>query len=71
MVGKIVQTHPREQSFERGEEKGYFLFGGSTVILYGERGAWEPEKDLVENTKAGREVLVELGQPVARSLRKG
>ncbi|HEY8278059.1 MAG TPA: phosphatidylserine decarboxylase [Bdellovibrionota bacterium] len=70
-VGRIVQTHPMERPFERGGEKGYFLFGASTVIVYGEKGAWTPEADLLEHTKAGREVLVELGQPVARRLGKG
>ena len=67
MVGKIVQSHPQERVFERGEEKGYFLFGGSTVIVYGEKGAWVPEADILEHTAQRREVLVELGQPVARS----
>lgn len=66
-VGRIVQTHPFERPFARGEEKGYFLFGGSTVIVYGEPGAWKPEADILENTLRAREVLVELGQPVARA----
>ncbi len=69
-VGRIVQSHPTEGAFERGQEKGYFLFGGSTVILYGEPGAWVPETDILENTAQGREVLVELGQPVARAGQK-
>ncbi|MBU6375348.1 MAG: phosphatidylserine decarboxylase, partial [Bdellovibrionales bacterium] len=30
-VGKIVQSRVSAGRFERGEEKGYFLFGGSTV----------------------------------------
>lgn len=71
MVGRIVQTHPAGRPFSRGDEKGYFLFGASTVIVYGEKGAWVPAPDLLEHTAAGREVLVELGQPVARSARKG
>ena len=66
-VGRIVQTHPPGRPFARGEEKGYFLFGGSTVIVYGEPGAWKPEADILENTAKAREVLVELGQPVARA----
>jgi len=66
-VGRIVQTHPFEHSFKRGEEKGYFLFGGSTVIAYGEPGAWKPEADILENTGKGLEVLIELGAPVARA----
>jgi phosphatidylserine decarboxylase len=70
MVGKIVQSHSLDQPYKRGDEKGYFLFGASTVIVYGEKGAWRPESDLLEHTAAGREVLVELGQPVARSVPK-
>ena len=32
-VGRIVHSNPEKTRFVRGEEKGYFLFGGSTVIL--------------------------------------
>jgi phosphatidylserine decarboxylase len=66
-VGKIIQTHA-EKSFQRGEEKGYFLFGGSTVIVFGEKGAWLPDKDLLERSKNGMETLVRLGEPVAKKL---
>ncbi len=67
-VGKIVQSHsPQKSQFERGDEKGYFLFGGSTVIVLGEPGKWKPSVDLLENTRQSREVLVQLGEPVASS----
>jgi phosphatidylserine decarboxylase len=59
-VGKIVQTHV-QPTFKRGDEKGYFLFGGSTVIVMGEPGAWKPALDLLENTQNKRETLVRLG----------
>jgi phosphatidylserine decarboxylase len=69
-VGKIVQSWDAGQKdFKRGDEKGYFLFGGSTVIVLGEPGAWQPDADLLENTRQGRECLVRLGEPVARSQR--
>lgn len=45
MVGKIVQTY-EQKKFTRGQEKGYFLFGGSTVIVLGEKGKWTPETDI-------------------------
>jgi phosphatidylserine decarboxylase len=64
-VGKIVQTHRWNKSFLRGEEKGYFLFGGSTVILVGEKGAWKPSKDISLNTSNGIETYLHLGQEVA------
>ena len=66
-VGLIVQTHPTEGSFKRGEEKGYFLFGASTVIVLGEKGKWKPSSDILEQTALGRETLVRLGSEVASS----
>jgi phosphatidylserine decarboxylase len=65
-VGKIVQTHPDERPFARGDTKGCFRFGASTVILFGEPGRWLPEADLLQQTAARRETLVRLGEPVAR-----
>jgi phosphatidylserine decarboxylase len=67
MVGKIVQTHDETKAFRRGQEKGYFLFGGSTVIVLGEPGLWTPSKDLLENTKNGIETYIQLGDAVAIS----
>lgn len=64
MVGKIVQTYQNDH-FNRGEEKGYFLFGGSTVIIFGEKGAWKPHSDIIENTKKGLETYLELGEECA------
>ena len=64
-VGKIVQTHRWNKPFLRGEEKGYFLFGGSTVILMGEKGIWKPSNDIIQNTKNGIETYLHLGQEVA------
>lgn len=64
-VGKIVQSHRWNKPFVRGEEKGYFLFGGSTVILLGEKGAWKPSADIVANTNRGIETYLQLGMEVA------
>ena len=61
-VGKIVQSHRWNKPFMRGEEKGYFLFGGSTVVVLGEKGAWKPSKDIVDNTSKGIETYLQLGQ---------
>lgn len=67
-VGKIVQSHRWNKPFARGEEKGYFLFGGSTVILLGEKGAWKPSADITTNTAKGIETYLHLGQEVATKL---
>lgn len=60
MVGKIVQTHKRKE-FKRGQEKGYFLFGGSTIVVIGEKGKWLPDADLLAYTKKGMETYLKLG----------
>ena len=59
-VGRIVLTHT-EGEFLRGDEKGYFLFGGSTVVVLGQRGVWQPDAELLEQTSRKRETLVRLG----------
>lgn len=64
-VGKIVQTH--QAAFQRGEEKGFFLFGASTVVIVGERGKWKPSKDLLETSQSGLETWVKLGDTIGRS----
>lgn len=67
-VGKIVQSQKLVEgdSFKRGQEKGYFLFGGSTVIVVGEKGKWIPSQDIQEYTKKGIETYLHLGMSVAK-----
>ncbi|EQC44815.1 phosphatidylserine decarboxylase [Bacteriovorax sp. Seq25_V] len=59
-VGRIVQSTDLKD-FKRGQEKGYFLFGGSTVIVIGEKGKWAPSTDILENTKKGMETYLHIG----------
>lgn len=67
-VGKIIQSREMTGGFQRGEEKGYFLFGGSTVILLGEKGKWVPDDVLIENTNKGIEVYQKLGSRIAHKI---
>jgi len=39
-VGRIVQKHPFDRPFKRGDEKAVFKFGGSAVVVFGEPGTW-------------------------------
>ncbi len=64
-VGKIVQSYDEKQKFQRGDEKGYFLFGGSTVVLLGEPGKWTPSSDILDNTQNGIETYIHLGDTIA------
>jgi phosphatidylserine decarboxylase len=63
-VGSIVNTK-REGRVEKMEEKGWFKFGGSTVVLVFEPGKIKFSDDLVANSLAGRETLVKVGQDLA------
>ena len=63
MVGKIT-NHQGEGPVVRGEEKGYFEFGGSTVILLLEGGRVAIDDDLCQNTKEGYETRVRLGEAI-------
>lgn len=56
MVGKIENTPKRK--FEKGEEKGKFLFGGSTIILLLTKDRVNLNKEFEENTKVTLETLV-------------
>jgi phosphatidylserine decarboxylase len=66
-VGRIVQVHAIDKPYERGEEKSFFCFGGSAVILFGEPGRWLPSQDILANTKNKVETRVLLGEPIART----
>ena len=68
-VGRIVQVHPLEAPIERGAQKSMFRFGGSSIIVFGEPGAWRPSIDLLEHTRDNVETFVRLGETVAESLR--
>lgn len=56
-VGTIVQTYSGDRH-EKGDEKGYFKFGGSTVIFVAPAGAVTFDADLVANSAAGLETRV-------------
>jgi phosphatidylserine decarboxylase len=64
-VGMIVQSHSPEVPFKRGDEKGYFLFGASTIIVMGESGKWRPDPDLVDQSMKGVETFIKLGEKIA------
>lgn len=64
LVGRIVNH--RKERFSRGEEKGYFEFGGSTVVLLVGPDRVLPDGELLQNSLAGKETVVRLGQAVGR-----
>ncbi len=67
MVGKI-SNHHQEYKFSKGEEKGMFLFGGSTVILLIEDGKVNIDEDLISNTKNNMETIVKYGERIGMKI---
>ena len=65
-VGRIIQVHPLNAAFRRGEEKSVFNFGGSAVVVFGEAGKWKPADDILAHTRDGVETRVLLGDTIAR-----
>ena len=65
-VGSIVQTYTPDAAVTKGDEKGYFRFGGSCFITIFEPGRVRFADDLVEHSAAGREVYAKMGELAAR-----
>ena len=51
--------------FKKGEEKGHFEFGGSTVIMLINKDIEINEK-ILENSKKGIETIVKMGQCIGK-----
>ncbi|MDE6292695.1 MAG: phosphatidylserine decarboxylase [Bacilli bacterium] len=64
MVGKIKNNH-QEHDFKRGEEKGMFLFGGSTIILLVEKNKIKIPDEYFEMTKNEQELDIKMGEKIA------
>ncbi|KIR02814.1 Phosphatidylserine decarboxylase [Lachnospiraceae bacterium TWA4] len=56
LVGKIVNYH-QEKNVVRGEEKGRFEFGGSTVILCVKKNQVVVDEQILENSRDGIETM--------------
>ncbi|MDE5583034.1 MAG: phosphatidylserine decarboxylase [Ruminococcus sp.] len=67
MVGKI-HNHHGEYNFAKGEEKGMFMFGGSTVIQLFEKNRIRPDSDILRNTRDGFETIVHYGEKIGEAL---
>jgi phosphatidylserine decarboxylase len=65
-VGRIVQKHPLDRPFHRGDEKAVFKFGGSAIVVFGEPGKWKPADDILAHTQENMETLIRLGEPIGQ-----
>lgn len=64
MVGSMIQTY-KGTTVKKGQEKGYFKFGGSTVVLLFEKDQIKINSDLIRNTGKGLETTIKMGEQIA------
>jgi len=67
MVGSMVQTYSGD-FVNKGEEKGYFKFGGSTAVLLFEKNKIRIDDDLLINTQKGYETSIKQGERIGVSM---
>jgi phosphatidylserine decarboxylase len=67
LVGRI-SNHPGLSQVTRGQEKGMFQFGGSTVVLLLEPGILKPDEDILRNSQAGAETIVKMGERIGQKI---
>ncbi|PPR83342.1 hypothetical protein GOBAR_AA37371 [Gossypium barbadense] len=70
MVGSITFVKKEGDFVKKGEEFGYFSFGGSTVICVFEKGAIDIDDDLLANSGRSLETLVSVGMTLGVSKKK-
>ena len=64
MVGKIVNHDITK--FKKGDEKGYFLFGGSTVVIIVEKDRVVIDDDIMKNSEENIETRIKLGDIIGK-----
>ena len=63
LVGKIHNFRSNSRVFQ-GQEKGYFEFGGSTILVLVKKNRLELSEDVVKQTRNGKEMRICLGETV-------
>ena len=63
-VGTIIQTFIKNKEVIKGDEKGYFKFGGSTVIMFLQKGMIKIDPDILKNSEDGIETSVLMGEQI-------
>ena len=65
LVGSIKQTALTNNYYKKGDEKGYFCFGGSTIILIFNSEFIDINQDILKDTNKGIEKKILMGDQLA------
>ena len=60
-MGAIYQTYEAGKPVAKGDEHGYFGFGGSTVMTFFEPGRVQLAGDILDNTAQCTETFARMG----------
>ncbi len=69
-VGSIIQTYTPGERVSRGDEKGYFKFGGSTILLVFKKNMVKIDEDIIQQTEEGFETRVLAGEAIGNCMYK-
>lgn len=64
-VGSIKQTYKSDTYIKKGQEKGYFEFGGSTIVLMFRANTITFDSDLIDNSNQCIETEIKMGEKIA------
>lgn len=67
LVGKI-SNHTESRTIVRGEEKGFFEYGGSTIVILTQKNRITPREDLLKNTTRGYETKLLQGHVLGKAI---
>ena len=69
LVGRIVNHH-QKATVHRGQEKGFFQFGGSTVVMLIEKDRVEIDEELLRHSDENIETIVRMGEKIGRAVQR-
>ncbi len=64
-AGKIINTYEPDKQQEKGQEAGYFAFGGSTIVLLFKKDTIDALEPFVSHSQEGFETAVKMGEAIA------
>lgn len=67
-VGSIIQTYTPSIKVSKGQEKGYFKFGGSTTIILLKKDIVKIDSDIITQTNLGFETKVLMGEAIGKKI---
>ncbi len=63
-VGSIIESFQPGRLYAKGDEAGYFQYGGSTIALVFKKGALTVDPVFLDHSKAGYETAIKMGERI-------